>query len=227
MAYNKKKGKYPAQPVPDAPLFERTANGKRTEPQRIYDRLRITSFLLQGFTHQWIGDKLKLSEPTVTKEIAIIKQHWVDHSVTNWNELRNQQLARIDVLELEAWAGYYRSLRPEEVETVQEARTEHDKMQVRTKEHSAVDRLNRLARKVRKERDGERGWLETVKWCISERNKMLGFYAPLVLSEEEIARMITQVRQSFAQGQQISILPRAQVGQAVIDVAPEQEAISE
>lgn len=223
MAYQKKKGKYPSKPKANQLIPARDKYAKRTDAQRNYDRCVITSYLLQGYSHRWISEKVGLSEPTITKEVAIIQQYWEDHAITNWNQLRNQQLARIDVLEWEAWAGYYRSLRPSEVETVQEGRAETVEKADRKGENASLDKLNRLARKVRKERDGERGWLDTVKWCIAERNRMLGFYAPLTLSEEEIARMISQVRQSFAQGQQISIVPRAQIGQNVIDVMPEKE----
>jgi hypothetical protein len=82
---------------------------KRSAIQRDRDRQAVTELMLKGWTYQKIADYLETSAPTVCRDVAFIKQAWLDAAIEDRNLYVQQEMARLGMVESEYWAGWERS----------------------------------------------------------------------------------------------------------------------
>ena len=130
-----------------------------------------------------IADQIGVSREQIKYDLATIRAEWAASRTLNMDEAKAAELARIDHLERTYWQAYDRSL-TEKVDTRQEQTTwtetellsDGEKKRGRkpkVTEHKTtkgvVDRTQLL---------GNMQALQGVQWCISERCRILGLYAP-------------------------------------------------
>ena len=82
----------------------------------------------------------------------------------DFDEARAQELAKVDLLELEYWQAWQRSCQDAETETLRQRQTTDGK-------------VNDFS-KVTKGQAGDKRFLDGVQWCIERRCKILGIDAP-------------------------------------------------
>lgn len=81
----------------------------RTKDQHRYDRARIAELALKHYTAQEISDIMleergyRISRRMVSHDIGLIRKEWEKQRVGSYDALVNESLARLDVLEKEAW----------------------------------------------------------------------------------------------------------------------------
>jgi hypothetical protein len=114
-----------------------------------------------------------LSPDQVRYEVQQIHKAWGDQYRRALQDRVNErfaaigaQLARIDAIEAEAWKAWERSLK-DKISKTQYARSGENGQPVPT---SAAIRTDPST--------GDTRYLSTVQWCVTERSKLLGLYAP-------------------------------------------------
>lgn len=139
---------------------------KRTPFRREADLFKTQALYLQGKTQQEIADQLGVSREQIKYDLATIQARWRQDTAINLDEAKLRELARIDVLERTYWDAWENSL------------SERTRSRV---EKTGVDAEGNPRGKSSIEREmllGVPAYLTGVQWCISERCKLLGLYAP-------------------------------------------------
>lgn len=139
---------------------------KRTPFQREQDLEEITRLYLTGKTQAEIAGLIGVSRPQIQYDLETIRQRWRESSIINFTEAKQCELARLDELERAYWAAWEKSCgerRKTRQETSQEGQDSNRRLRV------FVDNENLF---------GNPAYLAGVQYCISERCKILGLYAP-------------------------------------------------
>lgn len=137
---------------------------KRTPIQRERDLVEIARRYLHGQSQMEIADELELSQPQISRDLKVLQERWQKSALTDLNEAKARELARIDNLEREYWDAW-RDSRGERQETA-------------TKQivGGAGDRKEVSIKKGKAE--GNPDFLTGIQWCIEMRCKILGIYQP-------------------------------------------------
>ncbi len=144
------------------------AERKRTQFQRENDYVRISEWYLRGWRQLDIAAELGLSFQQISYDIKTIQRRWREKTAINLDQAKSRELERIDLLEREYWAAWERS------------KTEKTKAK---RELSGKDTNgDPIVRRQFSEKEqmiGNPAYLNGVQWCISERCKLIGIYAPV------------------------------------------------
>lgn len=146
------------------------ARTKRTRAEREHDLNRIARLYLQGKTQAEIAEELGLSQQQISYDLKTIYGRWREDTAINLDEAKCRELARIDLLERTYWEAWQRSL-----ESRQRTRTERGP----SGDKASVERQELL---------GDPRYLAGIQWCIAERIKLLGLYAPIKTQTEVTGR---------------------------------------
>ena len=149
---------------------------KRSKMQIQVDRALTMDMVLQGYTHQQIADAVfestgtRLSRKTIGSDIVVIRRQWLEKQQDKYNFLINRELARMDMVEGEAWQAWKNSCAPLEQKTIEEiAKAVDDDFEL------IVDRVVTM---TRDKNVGDPRFLNTVLEIQKERRRLLGLYAP-------------------------------------------------
>jgi hypothetical protein len=132
---------------------------------------RTAALYLQGKTQADIGRELGVSRGQIWYDLKEIRARWQEQCIRDYDKIAAQELERIDLLESEAWAAWERSKLPRETSITA---TEREAVGVGLESIETKHKAQ-----LRKEGQcGDPRFLERIAWCISERAKILGGYAP-------------------------------------------------
>ncbi len=139
----------------------------RTAFKKESDRVKVAEMYLERRTIDEIAKALGLNRKTVSADLRVIQERWLQSCDRLTSARKAEELARIDRIELTAWEGYYRSITTREI----------TKTVLETEGQSAV--VSKSKAESRKEQlVGDPKWLDKVCWCVEQRAKILGLYAP-------------------------------------------------
>lgn len=141
----------------------------------------IARLYLQGKTQNEIALARGVTQGQISKDLKKLQELWMASALRDFDAVKQEQLAKIDHLEREAWAAWERSLLDKEVTFTEQANAsptaallaglpEDDKPvlkkgSVRTKTY------------IRKEgQTGNTAYLAQVQWCIEQRCKLFNLY---------------------------------------------------
>jgi len=147
---------------------------KRTHFQIESDRQQIADWYLQGLTQAVIAERVNadpargytLTQQTISNDIRRIQELWEQSALRDFDEMKAQELAKVDRLEREYWRGWERSC--EDAETTRQEGSKDDAGK------AAIDKIVKTA----KGQAGDPRFLTGVQWCIDKRCKILGIDAP-------------------------------------------------
>ena len=155
------------------------ARGARVTTETLARRERVASLYLQGWTQASIGKECGVVQQQISFDLQAIRALWRESLLRNFDEARAQELAKIDVVELEYWQAWARSQQP--AETTDTARDSAGKSK------ASVRRVGQA---------GNPRFLEGVVKCIERRCALLGIDAPHqirvnwdILSDTQLARL--------------------------------------
>lgn len=134
---------------------------ERTKQQREDDRIRISELLVQGWCQRDIAKELGLSKYVVHRDIKVIERHRKMVAVKNVDELRQRELAKLDLIEREAWAAWERSKKKFKKDTIKTRK-----------------KILLYAEHREEERTGDRGYLDIILACQKRRAELQGLDAP-------------------------------------------------
>jgi hypothetical protein len=127
-------------------------------------RAAVAELYLQG-RYQWeIALVVQVDQATISRDLKAIRAEWKASALRDFDEAREQELARIDALEREYWQAWQASKGEKERTATERADTPQGA---------------RMKAAVKKEqRDGNPSFLGGVQWCINKRCEVLGLDAP-------------------------------------------------
>jgi len=146
-------------------VAEKRKRGRPKQPVITPEKLReIEELYLRGETGPAIAERLGVHHNTIYGHL--------DRTIRPaWRELQNrsveEQIEKIRHLRRTAWRRFDESINPETRETIETALSE---------ETGLVEIVKRALTTISHKADPS--WLDIVKWCIAEENKIWGFYAP-------------------------------------------------
>ena len=157
---------------------------KRTEAQRDVDRELIVDLVLHQ--HMFQADiairlnerkdiKYKLSQQMVSFNLRQIQKKWIRETAMVIDAYKAEQLQKIDQLELEYWAAWYKSCSVRQRQRVEKASLGGGKTRLR--------KVSTTYTPV-----GNPRFLKGVQWCIEMRCKILGLYASLEAKQSDTKR---------------------------------------
>lgn len=162
----------------------------RTKHQIEQDRQIIAELYLKQWRQADIARELGISQATVSRDLLAIQKRWRESSIRDMDELKQQELAKIDALEREYWLAWEAS--KEDAETATQKQSE------RGKEVSLQ----------KKGQTGDPRYLAGVERCMEMRAKILGIHAPERI--EHLGRLETIVNaDAFARAVQQRLGPAA------------------
>jgi len=134
---------------------------RRSKSQWTRDRRKIADLYLQGFIQADIADKIGVCQQTISNDLKSLHKEWIASALVDFDEAKAQELAKIDRLEREYWAGWDRSREDAETSTAK-VKGDGDKEATKTVKGQA----------------GDPRFLAGIQWCIDRRCKILGVDAP-------------------------------------------------
>jgi hypothetical protein len=136
---------------------------KRTPAKRAADLEIITRQYLSGISQAEIATNLALSQQQISYDLAQLRVRWLTNSQANIDQRKAEELAKIDVVEVENWAAWRRSCKDKETRTAETLTGD-------------ANRVKKVARTTGQ--SGNPEFLKGVQWCIEQRCKILGIVAP-------------------------------------------------
>lgn len=123
-------------------------------------RQQVAELYLQGSSQLEIANRLGISQGTASNDLRATKRHWRESAMRDFDELVAHEMAKLELLEREAWRGWNLSLEPAEATRV------------------VNDGSNKRAEKTVRQQQGDPRYLEQLQRCIAARRALLGLDAP-------------------------------------------------
>lgn len=152
-------------------MSDRKPNAARHPDLRLVHRETIAREYLKGRYQHDIAVTLGVSLATVKRDLAKIRQLWLESSLRDFGALKAEQLAKIDTVEAEAWAMWSRSCERQVRTSTQEIEaSRHPGLNRRTDDEDGA---------------GDPRYLQIALQCVERRSKLLGLDAPEKVSQTD------------------------------------------
>lgn len=159
---------------------------KRLTSQRENDLVITARMYMQGYNQYDIMHHLNnrppdetmpdgyvpVTQQTISNDLDTIFKRWQESQVFDFHQAKMEQLAKIDLMEREAWQAWERS----KEEFVKQT-TQTDSSKVTQDEQGNPRALTRVTR-LKEDRNGDPRYLEMVRKCVEMRIELLGLKAP-------------------------------------------------
>jgi len=165
----------------------------RSEGQKAADRAKVANLYLRGEAVHSIAAIMGVKPATVLHDLRAIRNAWRKEAVYDFSLARQQELARIDMVEAEAWKAWEMSKAPLETTNTRQRRRD---LAVPTNSSDPtrlpVDSISEANRRT-VQRDPNPSFLERVAWCVEMRCKILGLIAPQELRHSGSVTTIKEI----------------------------------
>ena len=150
------------------------SNGRARKLAEIDDRqMRVAAYYFQGLSQWDIAKKCNVSQPLICKDLGELRKRWRDRADIDFSAYQEQELAKIDFMESQAWEQWQRS--KEDIQTVLGERNEEPRFDDNGVKTTIV-KVKTGHRKVGKTADVE--YMRVIQWCIDKRMQLLAFEPP-------------------------------------------------
>lgn len=145
---------------------------------------RVAKLYLEGKAQWEIAELVKCAQGTVSKDLADVRAQWRESYKESFNDKVERELAKIDLVEEQAWQGWYkscgdavtRSKKTEKAIRKQRKEDEDDPSSGPVGEPMELVPIKVLVEMTRKGQAGNPAFLNEVRACIDMRLKVLGAY---------------------------------------------------
>ena len=141
----------------------RSYNQKAVAEER---RARISELHRQGKKQYEIAKEVGCDVNTVVDDIKVLRAEWAKARLGNMDEVIGEQLAKLDLIEQEAWVAYFRSCEDARIERVTDG--EHGCTMIEVRGQTGDPRHH-----------------DTILKIIKQRREMLGTDAPTKSEEKQ------------------------------------------
>lgn len=146
-----------------------TLGRERTEPERLIDLDIISRLYIQGtstaeIVRQFGNERgeYKLSRKAIDRDLKEIKEMWYAKVAQRVSDVKAAQLAKIDLMESEAWDAWFRS-----------------KLDKQTSVTSVTNSQRGKESKMQTKKEGRNPaseYMKTIQWCVEMRLKLFGAF---------------------------------------------------
>ncbi len=155
---------------------------KRTNIQRERDLVIVADLYLKGHTQQYIADEVSeeydrfsLTRQQIGYDVKKLIKRWQKSQLVDVDQAKIGELAKINHLERTYWDAWDRSCK--DAETVTQ-KTKGVVQRRQGEDGAFVAERPAEATKTSKGQAGDPRFLTGIQWCIEQRCKILGVYAP-------------------------------------------------
>lgn len=144
--------------------------------ERERDLARVADLYVRGWSQPAIAAEVGVTRRQIRYDLDAIQRMWRQSAVFDFNTALAQELAKINALEAESWAAWDRSKSVREITTTRSRRAEFEVLAARAgmpRGRMPVQSTNE-ANQRREQRDPNSAYLDTIRWCIEIRVKLLG-----------------------------------------------------
>jgi DNA-binding MarR family transcriptional regulator len=122
---------------------------------------------LRGMFQSQIAEELGVDTATVSRDLKILREEWLQSALVDLNDAKAKELAKIDQLEVTYWSAWERGLGEFKSKTVKgRGASENQKP-------SLLEQILKT-----EDRNGDPRYLAGIQWCINKRCEILGLDAP-------------------------------------------------
>lgn len=151
---------------------------------------------LRGDLQDDIAQELNIDQSTVSRDLKALQAQWLQSALRDFDEMKVQEIAKIDNLERIYHVGWLRS--QEDAETLRQEGSKGDSGK------AAIDKIIKTA----KGQAGDPRFLAGVERCIERRCKILGIDAPIKHKQEnlniDLAALSTKQLERLAAGESLT-----------------------
>jgi hypothetical protein len=141
----------------------------RSNDQRERDLEETAKLYLQGWKQSDIAAKQGVSQQQISNDLKEIRRRWRESTIRDFDQIKDEQLQKIDLMESEAWAAWIRSCGNRTVEL---------------EETTLSDKGDTVKSATKKEKlIGDPRFLQMIDTCILRRCKILGIDAEVKMAE--------------------------------------------
>lgn len=133
---------------------------KNSNFQREKQLKNVAELYLERLDQEVIAQRLGISQQQVSYDVGVLRKRWQESQIEKVGAVKQEELARIDRLEAEYWLAWRRSL---------EEKTRTKTAKIGEKTTAFIEKETTT---------GVPAFLAGVQWCISERLRIRGGYAP-------------------------------------------------
>jgi hypothetical protein len=139
-----------------------------TRELKVLERRRdVSAMYLKGYQQVEIAAKHNVSQSQISLDLKWIRGEWLKSATASMGEIKARELAKIDKLELEYYDAWERSKKDAETKIIE------------GKGDKTSDSPSDIKQTIRTEGQiGDPRYLSGVQWCIEQRMKIFGMYAP-------------------------------------------------
>ncbi|VTS01621.1 Uncharacterized protein OS=Idiomarina xiamenensis 10-D-4 GN=A10D4_12889 PE=4 SV=1 [Gemmata massiliana] len=161
------------------PLPKNAQNDKARIDAR---RAKVATLYLAGKSQQAIACEVGVSQMTVSKDLARLRAAWRESALRDFDAMRGEELARLELIERTAWQAWKNSCRDAETSQVEtELRNPGGKASNRNpKVRCSIPVRVTRTRSSRKE-SGDARFLQQVLQCVELRLKMIDALDPVLV----------------------------------------------
>lgn len=148
------------------------ANG-RSPDQKEHDLELTARMYLQGATQAAIAKHLGVTQQTVSNDLKEIRARWRESSIRDFDAIKEQELAKIDLVESQYWEQWEQS----------------KKTKITTRNEDGMTEKGSILKEVTiaEEKCGDPRYLDGVMKCIERRCALLGLDSELKYQDLSIA----------------------------------------
>lgn len=128
----------------------------RTPEQMLEHRAQAAAWHKEGRSNLEIAEMLGIEPYTVSRDLAFVRAKLMENAINDLDAARKAELAKLDVIEAEAWEAWERSKQPRI-----------------SKSATKGDTVNKQSVKE-EERGGDPRYMEIILRCSDQRAKILG-----------------------------------------------------
>lgn len=146
---------------------------KRTNAEREADLVRVSELYVKGYNYQQIADNLSLTRRQVEKDVSALMTRWQHSYVEDIHMYKVAELEKINLIEKEAWVAWERSKGGKKINT-------------KTLQESDQFGRSRTSSITDQESHGDIQYLQTIQWCVNQRARILGIFAPAKVAATDV-----------------------------------------
>src|SRR5881397_1984743 len=148
-------------------------SGRRyTKDEILRRREKVADLYCRGATQSQIAERVSVSQRQVSDDLQKVRAWWLESALRSFDDLKSQELAKLDQIEREAWAAWERSVGTHKIE--------------RAEKRSSIQGDTTVASVVKEKQDGDPRFLQIVGNCVAKRCEIMGLVRPVVAHEVKI-----------------------------------------
>jgi len=154
-------------------------------------RREVARLYCKGWTQPEIAEQLDVHQSTISRDLKDLRKDWLASALMDINEAKARELTKIDILELEYWDAWHRSV-GENIRETSKAKGPAQGKPTKMEKTIVKDRLV-----------GDPRFLAGVQWCIDKRCKIMGLDAPQLVEVTWQDELVSLLRSGEIEPEQV------------------------